>query len=552
MKIALVNTHDPPGGAATACHRLLRGLLSEGADCALIVKEKRRDDSSVICINPGETDARRQEYLSVISLVQSRYIDQNRTNISNTIFTLPYPGYDLSVTPAVRKADIINLHWVAGFQSPKSIGKLLRLGKPVVWTLHDMRPFTGGCHFSAGCDGYRSDCAVCPQLKDDPFGLPEAVLKEELELLRDSDITIVSPSRWLAACAKESSLFRSLRIEMIPYGIDTEMFSPLEKRAAKRLMGIDDARIVVLFGAENLTEIRKGTKELLEALRYCLSDAHFRALADSDSVSFMAFGGQGAAFRNAAVPWTRLGYIDSPERMRLAYAASDLYILPSLEDNLPGAVLEAMACGTPVVAFRTGGTPDMIEDGITGGLVESHSATELGEAIMRLIRDPEKLADMGQAARNTVVRNFPLEIQARRYLDLFEELLETSQREESSEKLSEGRLEDEAPRQAPTVLPEIEMGPGVQHAVLNIAVRNLLQKVKESQKLMWKHDAVIRRRAKLQQLLLDRLAENKVLLRVINTNLCYRFMTLLAWAYSSTPTPLHEMLRRLVTKAGLQ
>ena len=370
--------------------------------------------------------------------------------------------------------------------------------------------------------------------------------------MKDSDITIVSPSQWLAACAKESSLFGSFRIEVIPYGIDTEMFSPLEKRATKRLMGIDDRGIVVLFGAENLTEIRKGTKELLEALQYCMSNDGFRTSVDRRSVSFVAFGSQGAAFRQAEVPWTQLGYVDSVERMRLVYAASDLYILPSLEDNLPTTVLEAMSCGTPVVAFRTGGTPDMIEDGTTGRLVESCSATELGEAIMRLVRDPEKLADMGQASRNAVAKDFSLEIQAHRYLDLFDELLKTRQSEQSSEKRLGERLEDAGTCQASAVLLETEVGPGVQHAVLNIAARDLLQKVEELQRLRGKKDAIIRRRAKLLQFLLDSFAESNVMRRVINTSLCYRFMTLVAWAYSSIPAPLLKTLKRFIGKTGLE
>jgi glycosyltransferase involved in cell wall biosynthesis len=545
MNVALVNTYDPPGGAASACHSLHRALLKAGAEGVLIVKAKRGDDNSVICVSPGGPDVRQQEYLSMISLVQSRHIDQNRTDLSNSLFTLPYPGYDLSLLSAVRRADIINLHWLTGFQSPKSIGRLLSLGKPVVWTLHDMRPFTGGCHYSAGCDGYRSDCAICPQLNDDPFRLAEAILKDELELLKDSNITIVSPSRWLANCARQSSLFGGFRVEAIPNGIDTEMFSLPRKRAAKRLMGIDDGSVVVLFGAEKLTEIRKGTKELFEALRYCMRDGEFRTLVDSNAVTFMAFGSQGAEFREAAVPWTQLGYIDSPEQMRLAYAASDLYILPSLEDNLPTTVLEAMSCGTPVVAFRMGGAPDMIEDGVTGRLVESYSVTKLGEAIAQLVRDPETLAAMGQESRKVVEQAFSLEIQACRYLGLFDELLKERQSGQGPETRSGDVLGDAGTCYASTVSLGTEMGPSVQRAVLNIVVRDLLEKMEELRRLREKEETFVKRSEKLQQFLLDRFAEDNVMRRVMSTGLWGRLLTLAVWAYSSIPAPLREILKRL-------
>src|SRR5262249_19568734 len=148
-----------------------------------------------------------------------------RTSVSNTFFSLPTPAYDLSRHPLVAEADVIHLHWVATLLSPAGIAQLQRLGKPLVWTLHDQRAFTGGCHFSAACDHYQHECTPCPQLQRDPARLTAAILADSLATV-EPGITVVCPSRWLADCAQKSALFRKFRIEVIPYGLDVARFRP--------------------------------------------------------------------------------------------------------------------------------------------------------------------------------------------------------------------------------------------------------------------------------------------------------------------------------------
>ena len=426
MKIALVNTYDIMGGAAIACHRLFQGLRESGADCRLVVKNKKSANDSVICVTPEQNDDELADIAQAIDHFLDRYVTSNKTGISNTIFTPTHRGYDLSSVGFIRQADVINLHWVADFQSPASICSLLALRKPVVWTLHDQWPFTGGCHYSAGCDGYGADCSECPQLAKDPFKLPAAVLKDKQAVLKDARITIVTPSRWLANCVKESSLFKNFRAEVIPYGLDTDIFTPVPKTAAKQMMGFDPQEVIILFGAVNISEMRKGGRELLAAMNYCNAYSAFKDLVDKGLVRFVCFGSGHELFVESGMPVVSLGYLDSIERTSLAYSAADMFLLPSLEDNLPCTMLEAMSCGTPVVAFSSGGIPDAVVDGVTGRLVETGNVSGLAEAIVSLAMDQHQCDAMAQACRRTALQSFALHIQAQRYLDLYEDLIRTN------------------------------------------------------------------------------------------------------------------------------
>ena len=232
MEIIQLNTYDIDGGAARAAYRLHRGLIEIGQQSRLLATVKSSHDETVSLLSPEpQTAATDSDYFS---LIQQHYINANRTSLSNTLFSLPYPGLDLTQLPEILAADIINLHWIAYYQSPVTLKQLLDLGKPVVWTLHDMYAFTGGCHYSSGCSQYQKDCFSCPQLKDNPLGLTSALLKDKLDLLVNSNLTVVTPSRWLGQCARNSQLFRHHRIEVIPYSLETDVFVPLAKTEAKK------------------------------------------------------------------------------------------------------------------------------------------------------------------------------------------------------------------------------------------------------------------------------------------------------------------------------
>jgi len=414
-KIVIINTSDISGGAAIAAYRLHLGLSRIGESSRMIVKNKMTSDESVICA-PYEINDKK-EFQNQVDY--NNYISSHRTGLSDTLFSYPDPGYDLSKIPYVQKSDIINLHWICRYQSLLNLHNLFKLGTPVVWTLHDQWPFTGGCHYTAGCEKYRYDCSSCPQLTEDIFDLPSQVLKEKQRILKNANLTIVTPSQWLAKCAKESSLLGNFRIKVIPNSIDTEIFTPISKSVAKEKIGIKANTITILFCAERILKKRKGFQEFINAFLYCLSDTAFKDLVESGRVKLLCIGDSNKNLNNDNIPLIQIGHLNSEKDLREAYSAAEMFVLPSLEDNLPNTILEAMSCGTPVVAFDVGGVPDIVSDNVTGRIVPKGDVTQLGEAILYMVVNSDRRKSMEKSCRNHIVDQYSLKKQAQQYTDLF-------------------------------------------------------------------------------------------------------------------------------------
>jgi glycosyltransferase involved in cell wall biosynthesis len=406
-----------------SAYRLHRGLIQLGEDSRMIVRHKLSAEDSVLAVVPANMEGAFGEELFLGNVVQGHYINSHRTKVSNTLFSLPYPGYDLSSSPLVQAADVLNLHWVAYYQSTVSLRKLVDLGKPIVWTLHDQWAFTGGCHVALGCDKYREDCHACPQLADDLFGLPEAVLADKLELLRQADFTVVTPSQWMATCASESRLFKDATVLAIPNSVEPEVFAPLPKARARQALALPLESVVLLFGATNVGEKLKGFRELEDALEHCLADPRFQDLVDNCRITLLCFGHGSEEVRPRRIPVTPLGYVTCTETMRSAYAAADVFVLPSLVDNLPNTMLEAMSCGLPVVAFGAGGIPESVVDGVSGRLAAVGDVRALAEAILSVVFDVDRRKAMGEEARRAVLAKHTPEQQALRYRELYEDLI---------------------------------------------------------------------------------------------------------------------------------
>jgi glycosyltransferase involved in cell wall biosynthesis len=451
MRILQVSNSDIQGGAARAAYRLHRGLIAVQQESIMVTLNRQSQDQSVIQVS--------QPPRSIpLSTIQKCYINQNRTPLSNTSFSLSYPGADLANN--LNDIDVINLHWVAYFQSPITIHHLLRQ-KPVVWTLHDMWAFTGGCHYSAGCSQYQQSCADCPQLQADPYSLTSAMLEDKLDLLQG--LVIVAPSKWLADCARRSRVFQQHRIEVIPYGLDTDVFTPIDKAAAKRELGIDAGAIALLIGADDGNEQRKGFAELLEALQLCSQDPQFESLLAAQKFQLLCFGIPNAQLTELNLPLHSFGKIDSDEHLRKIYAAADLFVLPSLEDNFPNTMLEAMSCGTPVVAFAVGGIIDGVTDE-TGRTVGD--IAEMAGAIVEILLADELRQRMGEAGRRRMVEQYGLTRQADRYVELYEEL-----RENSGTK----RVQTEQRE-------ENEMGKAFRNAFYPLAMKLMEEEIQETRK----------------------------------------------------------------------
>jgi glycosyltransferase involved in cell wall biosynthesis len=354
-------------------------------------------------------------------LAQKHYIDGNRTGVSTTHFSLGWPGEDLSGHPLVKQADIIHLHWVSGLVSPRSFAALARLGKPLVWTLHDQRPFTGGCHYSAGCSQFESDCAACPQLALDPCGLTAANLGDQLQAVV-AHVTVIAPSHWMAGCARRSAVFARSRIEVIPYGIDIEEFCPIPQDEARARLVLPRGDFLLLFGVDNSREKRKGLRELFTVLKSFGEEDHSSLLASQQKTGFLCFG-EIDCIPELPVPVRPFGRVQSDELLSCIYSAADLFLLPSLEDNLPNTVLEAMSCGTPVGAFSVGGVPDMIVSDRTGFLAPSGDLKMFRQIIGNSAQNLKGLRQMRPQCRRHVETHFTYAQHAAACLALYEDLL---------------------------------------------------------------------------------------------------------------------------------
>ena len=420
IAVAHVSTYDARGGAGIAASRLHLALRAAGAKSSHLVRFKTGIDPHTYIGDVADYDLADESIIA--RAIQSELIDKRRTVKSNTLFSLAYPGIDITKHPVIARSDVINLHWVSSFQSIESIRSLLALGKPIVWTLHDQQAFTGGCHYSAGCYGFTQDCAQCPQLASDRYGLASSQLQDRIDTFSSSQCpVIVTPSEWLRQCASRSQVFRNAEIITIPNSVPVERFNPGVRSEARRLLGIDGATQCILFGAESHQEKRKGFADLISAIRLRLADPITAKVLKQATI--LCFGEPSDDLSLTGLRITSLGRINDESRLRQAYAASDIFVLPSNEDNLPNTILESLACGTPVLAFSAGGIPEAVRHGETGWLIPTGDCGALGMALTDLLTNPTRLQEYSLGARSDAVERFSPSVQAQRYLDLYDNLL---------------------------------------------------------------------------------------------------------------------------------
>ncbi|WP_139556963.1 glycosyltransferase [Methylotetracoccus oryzae] len=420
MKIAVLNRQGTgSGGATRAARRLIDGLRARGHTVVMVSLAPGHDPAGigVEALHPGDGADRR--VVRANEHLHTGYIHPRRSSVSNTLFSSEVAGYDLAGTGLFDDVDVINIHWVPGFLVPHNLGEIIAMGKPVVFTLHDMAAFTGGCHYSAGCGGYRETCAPCPQIDPDVLRIAAWTLAEKRGVLRVPNVAAVSPSRWLAECAEASRVFSPGVVRVIPNGLETDLFRPTPKAVAKRGLGIAPEVRTLLFGAENGQERRKGFDLLLDAVRRMRADPGIAALLQAGQLRILAFGQASAQLQEIGLPVQDLGMVRHDAHLALIYSAADLVALPSREDNLPNILLEAMACGTPAVAFAVGGIADVIENGRNGLSVPPLDTGGMASAIANLLEDSATAAALGEAARRSVTERYTLDAQAGQYEALF-------------------------------------------------------------------------------------------------------------------------------------
>ena len=412
------------GGAGGSAYKLLNGLRGMGIDSKILVKYKSEDDDDVIRVTDPRPVrwlrrvTRMGQDLEMLPLKFYRHRDRSQ------FFSAQWIPDRLASMVSELAPDVINLRWIGNLLR---IETLARFDKPLVWTLSDMWPFTGGCYMPENCTRYTQSCGNCPILGSHKSGdLSYRVWSRKANIWRNLNLTVVTPSTWLAECARSSSLFRDTRIEVIPTGIDTEAYKPVDKMAARRILGLSENKHIVLFGAWGIKQ-NKGFHFLTSALEQLARQA------TRNAIELVTFGfSRPDDMPEVGVQARFLGRLLDTVSKVLAYSAADVFVAPSMMENFPNTVLEASACGVPSVAFRIGGMPDIIEHEKSGYLATPFDVADLARGIEWVLADTERQASLGRFARGRVEQEFSLERYAQSYLNLFEQLAGTRSAESRS------------------------------------------------------------------------------------------------------------------------
>ncbi|MCM0021126.1 MAG: glycosyltransferase [Tagaea sp.] len=416
--VAVVSSADLAGGAARSAHRLYRGLRTIDHPARMRVLAKRDPDPDVIAHERGESAAARAARVleaHARSWWFARVQAPGRPSGHEMFSPDPWPPGRAALR-GLEEFDALNLHWVAGYFDSRALAALCGARRPVVLTLHDMNMFTGGCHYDESCGRFAAACGACPQLGARAAGdLSARILARKVAAFARADparLRVVAPSRWLAQEAGRSAALGRFQIDTIPYGLDLSVYAPGDKARARAALGVPHDARVVLFVAHRVDNARKGMARVLDALRL---------LADLPDLVLLGVG-EGAAI-DAPVRHVALGAIGDETRMALAYRAADAFAIASAQDNLPNTVLEALACGTPVVGTRVGGIPDMVRDGRTGYVAPLGDAAAFAAALRAILTDGDLAARLGRQARAVAEAEYALDIQARAYAAVFAELV---------------------------------------------------------------------------------------------------------------------------------
>lgn len=399
-----LSARDRQGGAARATYRLHRGLREIDVDSEMLVQKKVTENPSIHGYEGTfgavyDVVRRKLDALPVL-----RYRDRDQSLYSPAWL----PDRRRSVIKSINP-DLIHLHWIAGgFIQPKTISTF---EAPIVWTLHDMWPFTGGCHYAKSCEKYTDSCGSCPHLaSNSPEDLSRSVWSRKETAWKDITFTIVTPSRWLANCAEDSSLFSDVNVEVIPNGLDVDSFSPRSSSNVKSRLNISEESRIICFGADWSTP-RKGTDLLYDALG--------KIEASSDSVHLVVFGHSDS--RNSSrtdIPSTHTGYVEE-NALREIYAAADLMVVPSRQEAFGQTASEALASGTPVVAFNATGLRDIVRHKETGYLAEPFNPRDLANGIDWVLGDSERRIRLSENAREDAVNRFSLQTVCAQYRELY-------------------------------------------------------------------------------------------------------------------------------------
>lgn len=417
MNPLLLCRSDIEFGADRAAYRLHQGLRLIDVESQMLVQNKLTSDDAVICPH-GILGKKLVNFRETFDAWPVKFYRQRQ----DTMF---WPGWfpdRIQSQMANLTADVINIHWIC--RGYLQIETLAKLNKPIVWTFHDMWGFTGGCNYTDNCDRYKSACGNCPQLNSQrDRDLSRWVWQRKAKSWKNLNLAVVTPSQWLAEETRASALFKevlpNVRVEVIPNGIDTEQYQPFDRSIARNILKLPEDKKLVLFGAMSATSDRRKGFHLLQPALQSLSKSGW-----PNKIELVIFGSSRPTHPpDLGFPCHYLGKLSDDISLKLVYAAADLFVAPSLQDNLPNTVMESIACGTPCVAFNIGGMPDMIDHQQNGYLASAYDTEELARGIAWVLENRDRHQKLCHQARQKAQAEFTLEIQARRYLSLFTEMV---------------------------------------------------------------------------------------------------------------------------------
>lgn len=414
MHVLMLNYSDAGGGAAIAARRLQHGLRSLGVDTCMLVRRRTQPDGPDLAIAPkmSRIVGRVRFALDKVPLLWYRRHD-------GTPFSAQWLPDVLGHYIARLQPDLVHVHWVGhGYLHPATLG---RLTLPIIWTLHDVWPFTGGCHVNLGCTRYQASCGACPRLGSTrDRDLSHAGWRRKQNAWCKHDLTLVAPSTWMADCARSSSLFRDKRIAVIPNGLDTHYFRPSDRQKARARFDLPPDKKLVLFAVASGSRVPHKGFDLLEAALVHLDTS--RVLQGKLEL-ILAGPSKTAGSIRSSFRTRCLGPLPDEEQIAALYAAADVTVVPSRQENLPQVAVESLACGTPVVAFDTTGVPDVVDHQQNGYLAKPFDTEALAYGIHWVLEDTVRHRRLSEAARSKALRTFDLDQQARRYHTLYCELL---------------------------------------------------------------------------------------------------------------------------------
>lgn len=410
MRILHLAMHENTG-AGRAAMRLHEGLLQLGQQSLMLTGRKTSNLKSV----------HRPKFINS-TLKETQFIVVSK--FLNRKISAKAATFSVNVTPSrllrqirALNPDIINLHWV-GWEFIR-IEELKALGLPIVWTLQDMWPFTGGCHYTQECDRYTQSCGNCPQIDSNKQqDLSSWVWQRKAKSWRNLNLTIAAPSNWIAECAQKSSLFNGLQVEVIPFCLNTQKYRPIAKKTAREALNLPNDKSLILFGALRATDDYRKGFHLLQAAIERLKVSGWTTKAE-----IVVFGSpEPESAIDLGFKIHYLDHLNDDLSLALVYSAADVMVVPSLQESFGQTASESLACGTPVVAFNATGLKDIIDHHINGYLAEPYRTEDLAQGIAWVLQDVERHQLLCQNARKKAEASFSLDLQAQRYINLYSEL----------------------------------------------------------------------------------------------------------------------------------